>query len=119
MKQRRRHPVMNDLLDAVEADGLPGLIQAVAREIGPNQPQVECIDADYTASGAQTAEQIWDAMLEYAACWMDARIPTEVEPPDPPEPPPPPPEPDGYIRVGTAVLATLLVYLHRRRPSTS
>jgi hypothetical protein len=118
MKQRRRPPVTNVLLDAVEADGLPGLIQTVAREIGPNQPQVECVDADYSASGAMTEEDIWDAMLEYAACWMDALISTDVEPPDPPEPPPPPsPDPDGYIRVGTVVLATLLMDQHRRRRS--
>jgi hypothetical protein len=115
MKERHRPRIMDELLGAVEADGVPGLIQTLAREIGPNQPQVECVDADYSASGAMSAEEVWDAMLEYAACWMDALISTEVEPPDPPEPPPPPPpDPDGYIRVGTAVLATLLVYMHRR-----
>lgn len=108
---------MDDLLRAAEADGLRGLTGTIAREIGPNNPQLECIDADYEASGAMTEEEIWDAALAFAACWMDALVSTDVEPPDPPEPPPPPPpDPDGYIRVGTAVLAALLVNLERRRP---
>lgn len=119
MKQQRL-TVMDTLLEAVEAEGAPGLIQTVAREIGPNNPDLECIDADYAADGAMTEEEIWDAMLEFAACWMDARISTDVAPPDPPEPPPPPPpDPDDDLRVGTVVLATVLVHLERQRRSSS
>ena len=118
--KRQRLEVTDTLLEAVETRGVPGLIQTVAREIGPNNPDLECIDADYAADGAMTAEEIWDAMLEYAACWMDARISTDVAPPEPPEPPPPPPpDQDGDLRVGTAVLATLLVHLERQRRSSS
>jgi hypothetical protein len=116
MRRHQRLPVMDTLLEALETEGAPGLIQTVAREIGPNNPDLDCIDADYDASGTMTEEEIWDAMLAFAACWMDARISTDVAPPDPPEPPP---DPDDDIRVGTAVLATLLVHLERQRRSGS
>lgn len=119
MKERHRPRVMDELLDAVEAGGLPGLIKTVARQIGPNQPSFECIqESDNCFQGALTADDVWDCALDQASCLMDARMSPEVEPPEPPEPPPPPPpEPDGDTRLGTAVLATLLVYLHRRSKS--
>jgi streptogramin lyase len=118
-----RPRIADELLRAVEAGGLTGLTQAVAREIGPNQPSFECIqESDNCFQGALTAEDAWDCALDQASCLMDAWLSPEVELPEPPEPPPPPPppppDPDGFIRAGTVVLASLLMREHRRGPST-
>lgn len=124
MKERRRSRVMDDLLEAIVADGLPGLTRTVARQISPNQPSFECIqESDNCFQGALTEDDVWDCALDQASCLMDARMSPEVEPPEPPEPPPPPPpppppDPRGDIRLGTAVLATLLVYLHHQSKSS-
>jgi len=115
----QRPRIMDDLLRAVEADGRPGLMRAVAREISPNQPSAECIqESDNCFQGASTADDAWGCALDQASCLMDAWMSPEIEPPEPPEPPPPPPpDPDGYIRLGTAVLAALLMQQHRRGQS--
>lgn len=115
VKYRHRSRSLDELLEAVEGDGRSGLMQAVARQIGQNRPSFECIqESDSCFQGALTEDDVWDCALDQASCLMDARMAPEVEPPEPPDPPPPPPpEPDEDIRVGTVVLATLLVYLHR------
>lgn len=119
MKHGQRPRFMDELLRAVEADGQPGLIKAVARQIGPNQPSAECIaESDNCFQGALTEDDVWDCALDQASCLMEEVL--EPEPPEPPEPeppePPPPPDPWGDIRLGTAVLAAMLVYLRHQSP---
>lgn len=61
MKRRHRPGSLDELLEAVEADGVSGLIRTVARQIGPNQPSFECIqESDNCFQGALTADDAWD-----------------------------------------------------------
>ena len=107
IKQLHRNSV-GAVLDGVESNGFPGLVTAVGRMIGPNQPPIECFtQADVDFAGAQTAEQVWGAALGLAACLRNAKLEPEV--PDPP--PPPPPEPGRSHSLADVVLAALLVNL--------
>lgn len=112
-----RHPwqVRADLLDALETHGWAGLVQTLARQIGPNQPSAECItEADNCFAGALTADQAWDCALDMAQCIREADM--APEPPEPPQPPEPPEPPDRYadVRLADVALATLLLHAHGR-----
>lgn len=100
----------------IESGGLPGLLQTLGRMIGDHQPSFECVvgfDNDLASAG--TAEQVWDAALDFAKCLREAVL--DPEPPEPPEPPPEEPDPDARPpgrrpeTLADVVLATLLVRL--------
>lgn len=108
-----RRKSVGAVLDGVEAGGFPGLVSAVGRMIGEDQPPIECFrQAEVDFGGAQTGEQVWDAMLDLVDCLRDAKLDPEVEVPDPPEEPPPDPtQPDRAHDLADIVLAALLVHL--------
>lgn len=114
---RNRLPPRNNLLEAVQTQGLPGLVRALRLQIDPNGPSAECIaEGDACFQSAATGEQVWDCANDMAQCLSTAPIieePPEVEEPPPPPPPPPPDRPAGQRdSAAVAALATLLVHLH-------
>lgn len=115
----RRRKAAAAILDGIEAEGLPGLITAVGRMIGDDQPSIDCFrQAEVDFGGAQTGEQFWDAALDFAACLKEAELepepPDRPDPPDgPPDPPPPPPH-DWRDNMSSLVLAALLMHVHKQ-----
>ena len=129
-RRDRRRKAAGAILDGIESDGVPGLITAVGRMIGENQPSMDCLleaedsfgpGAPSGGSGSEIdAEEVWDSALDLAACLREAILdpepPEPPEPPeDPPEPPPPPPH-DWRDHMSEVVLAALLVRLHKEGP---
>ena len=79
MAKLHRPHSLDELLNAVEADGRSGLIRTVARQIGQSQPSFECIqESDNCFQGALTADDVWDCALDQAICLIDARMSPEV-----------------------------------------
>ena len=126
-RRDRRRKAAGAILDGIEAEGLPGLLTAVGRMIGENQPSIDCLleaedafgpGAPSGGSGEEIdAEEVWDSALDLAGCLRDAILdPEPPEPPEPPEDPPDPPRPppsDWRDNVADVVLAALLVRLHK------
>lgn len=126
-KRRRLKAVGAAVLDGLEANGLPGLVSAVAREISEDQPSFDCLSEASDAFGSVAVddsdeeegnveesipdEQSWDAALDMADCLRGAIL--EPDLPEPPEQPPEPPEPDRGHSMADVVLAALLVHLRK------
>ena len=134
ISQRRaelRRRAVGDALDAIETEGLPGLVKTMYRMIGPNQPSIDCLRGAEQPFGADApdggkngggegageilGDETWDAAVDMAKCLRGARLDRKPDPPEPPEnPPPPPPQvpPRGLNdSVADIVLAALLVRL--------
>lgn len=117
-RSRQRLQSVGEVLDGIEADGMPGLVKTMFRMIGDNQPSIDClIEADNAFQSAANEEQVWGAALGMAACLKGALLEPEIPdppppPPDHPDPPPPPPH-DWRDNVADVVLAGLLVNLRR------
>jgi hypothetical protein len=116
---RKRAYILKSILNDVEVDSMPGLVRAIGRMIGQNQPSIECVrEFDNDLSSASDSDQVWDAALDFAKCLRDAKL--DPEPPEPPPPPPDPPHPDplppggGTFSVADIVLAAFLVQLQKR-----
>jgi hypothetical protein len=116
---KESRPSRNDLLDAVQTQGLAGLLQVLPRMIDPDGLSLDCLaDSEACVGGATTDEDIWGCAVGTARCLNTLPLyedPPEFEPPPPP-PPTPPPDPEMGERTSAAVaaLATLLVHLHRQ-----
>ena len=128
--KRRLKAVGAAVLDGLEADGLPGLVSAVSREISDDQPSFDCLSEASDAFGSVAVDdnedveggesipddQTWGAALDMAACLRGALLEPEVpEPPEPPEQPPEPQQPGRGHSMADVVLAALFVHLRKAR----
>ena len=125
---RKSTNISRSILDGVEVETMPGLVKAIGRMIGQNQPSIECVRKfgddlgsaanDFGEPGGVGEDQVWDACLDFAKCLKDAKL--DPAPPDPPEPPEDPPHPDplppggGTYSIADIVLAAFLVRLQKR-----
>lgn len=117
---------VTDFADAIEANGLTGLLSVLPRMIGPGADISGCVsDADFCMNDAGSAEEYWDCAVGMAGCIRDARVDVEPPelppvPPDEPEPPEPPDEDPRWPRdPATLALAVLLFQLRRDRGYSS
>jgi hypothetical protein len=117
---RDRLQQVGALVEGVQTDGLPGLVQTVYRMIGQNQPSADCIgQADADFASAANAEQVWGAALAMAGCLRAAKLEVQPEEPEPPEEPQPPDSVPGEGGAAAElVLAALLVHLHGQKKNS-
>jgi hypothetical protein len=111
---------------SIETGGVSGLVRTVARMIGEDQPNIDCLtEADNCFGAAADGDQVWDCVLDMAGCLRNSILdpePPEVEPPEPPDEPPEPPEPPqpgtrpGVDSAADVVLAAFLLNLWERGP---
>jgi len=121
--------LIRELEEGAEADGMPGLLRAVARMIDPEGPSAECIQAaDEGMDSAATNgagpnqigdEQYYEAALGMATCLRQSVVEPEPVEPDPgepeePESDKPEPRPGNLDVLGDLVLAALLAHMRRR-----
>lgn len=116
MQDRTR--LRNDLLEAIQSEGLPGVIRVSYLMVDPDGISAECIaEADNAFESAANADQVWDAALGMADCLRNAPLFDVAEPEEPEPEPDPVPDPNfggGKVStVGTQVLAALLVHLRK------
>jgi hypothetical protein len=113
----RLRPV-RELADAIESDGLSGLLRTLPRMTGQNGDFAQCVtSADDCMNDAGSEDEFWGCATGLAGCMRDVVIDWE-----PPEPPPPPPDDDDDDRdnggkrpdLASVVLATFIFQLRRQ-----
>lgn len=108
------------LLEAVQTEGLPGVIRVSYLMVDPNGISAECIaEADNAFESAANSDQVWDAALGMAECLRNAPL-FDVADPEEPEPEPEPDPNFGADKantVGAQVLAAFLVQLRGQAKS--
>ena len=93
--------------NAIQGEGLPGMFQTLGRMIAPGCPAGECISTgEACMAGAATAEEVWDCAKDFSACLNESRWSEDCLPD----------LPDVKVddRASVVVLATLLTHLHHR-----
>jgi hypothetical protein len=77
---------LNNLVEAIDVGGPPGLFRAIARMRDPDGPSADCIQAtDDAMDSAADAEQYYDAAIGMAACFQEQLLAPEPEEPEEPE----------------------------------
>ena len=119
---RSRLQLVGEVADAIQAEGMSGLLAALPRMIGPGADISGCVaDADFCMGDAGSAEEFWGCAVGMAGCIRDAKVdveppePPPVPPEEPPEPPVPPDDPRWPQDPATLALAVLLYQLRRDR----